>query len=94
MVPSHPEVTPADLHRRLADTPQILLIDLLPPSHFELVHLPHARNACVFEVAFLDNVAGWAPGKEDPLVVYGASARSADATTAVEKLTRAGYTHV
>lgn len=94
MVSSHREVVPADLHRRAAAGPQYLVIDLLPPSHFDGVHLPQAHNACVFEVAFLENMARLAPDKDQPIVVYGASARSADAATAVDKLVRAGYSQV
>ena len=47
------EITPMDLHQRMVADPKIVIIDILPPDHFERVHLPCARNACVFEVAFL-----------------------------------------
>jgi rhodanese-related sulfurtransferase len=94
MASSLHEVTPADLHRRVTADSQLVVIDLLPPPHFKIVHLPQARNACVFEVAFLENVARLAPDKDQSLVVYGASAHSADAATAVDKLVRAGYAQV
>jgi rhodanese-related sulfurtransferase len=89
-----PEIVPVDLHQRMVADPHLLIIDLLPPDHYDRVHLPGAHNACVFEVAFLENVARTGAGNKRPLVIYGASARTADAATAADKLTRAGYTQI
>jgi polyisoprenoid-binding protein YceI/rhodanese-related sulfurtransferase len=71
---------------------QALLIDLLPPEHFERRHLPGAKNACVYQVVFLDSVAQIVADKSLPIILYGAGAGAMDASVAAEKLTRAGYT--
>jgi polyisoprenoid-binding protein YceI/rhodanese-related sulfurtransferase len=70
------------------------LLDVLPPDHFERVHLPGAKNACVFYVSFLNDVASILPDKTARVFVYGASTRSHDAKMAVEKMIRAGYQEV
>src|SRR5438093_1027071 len=62
------------------------LIDVLPEEYCEQCHLPGAKNACVFKVDFLDQVARIVPERGRPLVVYCSSARSHAALTAAEKL--------
>ena len=83
-----------DLKALLSEKSETVLIDLLSPDHFARRHIPGARNACVFQVSFLDDLAVAAPDKQVPIVVYGASARCQDSATALEKLDRAGYKHV
>jgi rhodanese-related sulfurtransferase len=87
-------IAASELKNLLAEKPETVLIDLLPPEHFTGRHIPGANNACVFQVSFLDDLAGAAPDKQVPIVVYGASRHSQDAATALEKLDRAGYKHV
>ena len=87
-------VTADDLKALLSKKPETVLIDLLPPEHFAGRHIPGARNACVFQVSFLDDLAIAAPDKQVPIVVYGASIRCQDAAMALDKLDRAGYEHV
>jgi len=91
---TYPPVTVEDLHRVLEEEPGVVLIDTLTRDHFEKVHLPGAKSACVYEVTFLDQVAGIAADKDAPVVVYGAGADTADAAVAAEKLVRAGYRNV
>ena len=78
----------------LSEKSDIVLIDLLPPEHFGKVHIPNAKNACVFFVSFLNDIAAVVPYKLTPVVVYGSSIRSQDAAMALEKLDRAGYEQV
>ena len=87
-------ITVDDLKHLLAGNPETILIDLLPSDHFISRHIPGAQNACVYQVSFLDDLAGIVPNKKAPVVVCGASSRSQDAATAIEKLERAGYEHV
>ena len=84
-------IAASDLKNLLAEKPETVLIDLLPPEHFASRHIPGAQNACVFQVSFLDDLAIAAPDKQVPIVVYGASQRSQDAAMALEKMDRAGY---
>ncbi|KAB0666309.1 sulfurtransferase [Oryzomonas japonica] len=72
----------------------VCLVDVLPPEYFGERHIPGASNACVYEMAFLENLTKIVSDRDTPLVVYGASARSREASVAVEKLRRAGYREV
>lgn len=83
-----------DLKLLLSEKSDIVLIDLLPPEHFAKVHIPNAKNACVFFVSFLDDLAAVVPDKQTSVVVYGSSIRSQDVAMALEKLDRAGYQQV
>ena len=83
-----------EINKRLKKKEPILLIDTLTSIHFEMVHLPGARNACVFEVSFLEQVADIVDDKSSKIVLYGSSRRSMDALSAAEKLRREGYENV
>ena len=87
-------VATGDLSALLSEKHETVLVDLLSPEHFARRHIPGAKNACVFQVSFLDDLAVAAPDKQVSIVVYGASARCQDAAMALEKLDRAGYKHV
>lgn len=82
------------LQTLLMNKPDTVVIDLLSPEHFAERHIPGAKNACVFQVSFLDDLAGVVADKHRPIVVYGSSSRSRDAAVALEKLDRAGYEQV
>ena len=83
-----------ELMERIKNKETFILIDTLTGSHFEKVHLPGARSACVFEVNFLEQVEAIADGKNAEIVLYGSSGRSRDALTAAEKLQREGYENI
>jgi rhodanese-related sulfurtransferase len=85
---------PDELMERIKNKESFILIDTLTGSHFEKVHLPGARSACVFEVTFLEQIKAIAESKRAPIVLYGSSGRSRDALTAAEKLQREGYENI
>jgi rhodanese-related sulfurtransferase len=87
-------ISSKELHRKLNKNDGFVLIDVLPNDHFNLGHLPGAKNACVFEVVFLENITKVVTTKDQEIVVYGSSAKSMDAVTAAEKLVRADYKNV
>lgn len=93
---SFKKLLPEDLHTQLVDGKghTLLIIDTLPNDHFSKVHLPGSKNACVFEMNFLDQVKALAVEISKPIVVYGASNNSLDSRTAAEKLSMAGYSDV
>ena len=93
--------TTEDLKAWLADKRAVTLIDTSIPEEFEVEHIPNARNACVFDMTFLDEVRALTShsttdsGSNHPhLVVYGTSARSLASATAAEKLVAAGFAPV
>jgi len=85
---------PDELMERITNKESFILIDTLTGSHFEKVHLPGARSACVFEVTFLEQIKAIAESKRAPIILYGSSGRSRDALTAAEKLQREGYENI
>lgn len=87
-------VSVVDLSSMVKEHPSTYLLDVLPPDHFEKVHIPGAKNACVFLVSFLDDLDRIIPEKKERVVVYGSSERSHDAKMAIEKMIRAGYLEV
>ena len=78
----------------LFQSAQPRLIHVLPAEVFAAARIPGSRNACVYEMAFLDQVRTLVPDSTVPIVVYGAGEGSLDAATAAEKLRAAGYSHV
>ncbi|SHO51727.1 YceI family protein [Desulfopila aestuarii] len=87
-------ITPEELRARLDAAENLFLIDTLPADHFYKVHLPGARNACVFEMTFIDQVHALCSDSSCPIVVYGIGNNSLDSRTAAEKLSMAGYSNV
>ena len=87
-------VTPEELMLWMENEKSFFLIHTLTNDHFQKVHLPGARNACVFEVTFLDQMLSIAADKNALIVLYGSSERSMDALTAAEKLQSDGYQQV
>jgi rhodanese-related sulfurtransferase/polyisoprenoid-binding protein YceI len=91
---SAPQISRDELASRLVGTNPPLVIDVLPEEEYQAAHLPGAKNACVFNVTFVDDVKKLAPDASKPLVVYGSSSRDLASATAAEKLVAAGYTDV
>jgi rhodanese-related sulfurtransferase/polyisoprenoid-binding protein YceI len=87
-------LSPNELHQWIEQGKAFYLIDTLVNSHFQKIHLPTARNACVFEVTFMDQIMAITKEKDIDIVVYGSSSRSRDAVTAAEKLEREGFARV
>jgi 3-mercaptopyruvate sulfurtransferase SseA len=88
------EISPDQLFKRMETRPDFYLIDTLTKDHYQKRHIPNAKNACVFEVSFMEQLAGITADKNAVIVLYGSSIRSMDALTAAEKLDRGGYRHV
>ena len=85
------EISPDQLFSWMETDKQFYLIDTLTKDHYQKGHLPNAKNACVFEVSFMEQIAGITADKNAEIVLYGSSIRSMDALTAAEKLDRSGY---
>ncbi|HAX91773.1 MAG TPA: sulfurtransferase [Rhodospirillaceae bacterium] len=79
-------------HPRAPDAP--VLLDILSPEHYAAIHLPHAVNACVYEVAFIGNVVNLAPDKKTEIVLYDMNSAAHAAASAATKLEKAGYTNL
>ena len=88
------QISRDELASRLGEPNQPLVIDVLPEEEYAAAHLPGVKNACVFNISFLDDVRNLASDRSKPLVLYGASADDLASATATEKLLAAGYTHV
>lgn len=71
-----------------------VVVDVMTPEDFAACHVAGANNACVYEMAFLDRIAAFTPGKETKLVVYDKTGTTKTADVAREKLLQAGYRNV
>ncbi|MCC5839995.1 MAG: YceI family protein [Opitutales bacterium] len=88
------EITPSDLHRIL-DTPTTpVILDVLTPEAHAEARLPGSINACVYAVAFAEQVLSLIADQATPIVVYGQSDETAEAEQAAQRLRSFGYTHV
>ena len=85
---------PEVLHEWLSEAKPIVVIDVMVDEHFKAVHLPAAKNFCVYEIVFLENITKSIPDKDQEIVVYGSGEKSLEAQTAAEKLINAGYRKV
>lgn len=90
MILNHPE----ELDALLQGRPETLLLDVRLREDYEAGHLPGAVNQCVFEVAFLQELAGRGTLRQGPVCVYGAASDSLESQVAATKLEQAGYTEV
>lgn len=87
-------ISATELNQRMAAVNPPIVIDTLIRDRYEAVHIKNARQACVFEVTFLEQVAEIVPRQESQIVVYGSSEKTMDAAIAADKLLRTGYPNV
>jgi polyisoprenoid-binding protein YceI len=71
-----------------------VVVDVMTPEDYEVCHIAGARNACVYEMVFLDRVAEYAPDRESSLVLYDTSGTTRAAAEAQDRLIQAGYRNV
>jgi len=95
MTASEPEtIQPETLHAWISAGRAFHLIHTLPADHYQRAHIPGALQACVYEVAFMDQVYAAIRDKTIPVVVYGDSVATMAAMMAAGKLQRAGFDSV
>lgn len=87
-------MTALELQSLLTSTDSPLLVHVLPEEVFSARRIPGSRNACVYEMTFLDQVAELTADRQRAILVYGAGGESLDAQVAAEKLAAAGYLQV
>lgn len=87
-------IQPEELQQMLESGSPLYLVDTLPADHFNKIHLSGARNACVFEVNFPEQLSDITTDLHSEVVFYGSSVNSRDADTAAEKSQRLGYTNL
>jgi len=83
-----------ELKRWIDGSKAFALLDVLPADVFEKTRLPGAKNACIYEVTFLDQAKVHIASPETEIVVYCSSPSSQASTDAAERLAQAGYTQV
>jgi polyisoprenoid-binding protein YceI len=79
------------LRHWLESNPEGLLINVLPEDAFDEARIPGSKNACTYEMAFIETMKRLAPDPNAELVVYGESGKTLEADAAIEKLKQAGY---
>lgn len=83
-----------EVYQMILENIPCAIIDTLPEEHFNKVHISDARNACVYTVAFLQQIQELIPNLDETVIVYDSSERSQAAAVAADKMARAGYTDV
>jgi len=84
-------ITCKELNAWMVEGLDFVIIDVLPPEYYLSRHIPGAINACVYEMTFLEQVQGVVKDRKKQIVVYDSSQRSRASSTAVNKLSAAGY---
>jgi len=87
-------MTCKDLNLWIVEERDVIILDVLPPECYGSRHIPGARNACVYEITFLDQVKQITQDLEKPIVVYDSSHRSKASGCAAGKLVDAGFRKV
>ncbi|MDD2320311.1 MAG: YceI family protein [Geobacteraceae bacterium] len=83
-----------ELYQWITDGRTIFIIDTLPPEFYESRHIPGARNACIYEMNFLDTVQEITTDKNACIVLYDSSDRSRASAWAAEKLSAIGFKQI
>jgi polyisoprenoid-binding protein YceI len=73
------------------DTVNNLVVDVMTPEDYAACHIAGAKNACIYEMAFLERIAACAPDLSTAIVVYDVGGSGRAAATARERLNQAGY---
>ena len=71
-----------------------VVIDVMTPEDYAACHVEGAKNACIYEMVFLDRIAEAVPDRNTELIVYDATGTTKTAELARERLLQAGYTKV
>jgi polyisoprenoid-binding protein YceI len=82
------------LRRWISEDRPFLLLDVLGKEAHDELRIPGSRNACVYEMTFVDRVRELAPNPDAAVVVYCSSHRSRASADACDRLEAAGYTAV
>lgn len=92
----NPEMSPAiscnELQQRTAK--EAVVIDVMTPEDYAGCHIHGAKNACIYEVVFLERIAECAPDRTTELIVYDRTGTTRAAWEARERLLQAGYRQV
>lgn len=83
-----------ELYQWMTEERDFIIIDTLPPEFFLSRHLAEARNACVFEINFIDQIREIVHDANTCIVLYDSSIRSRGAENAAKKLSALNYTQL
>jgi rhodanese-related sulfurtransferase len=50
-----------------------VVVDVMTPEEYAACHVAGAKNACVYEMVFLDHIAEQIPDRDAELIVYDAT---------------------
>jgi rhodanese-related sulfurtransferase len=87
-------ITTRQLKQMQERDPNLTLINTLPEEHFEQTRVPGAINIPLDSKDFVARVEQQAGGRDQPVVVYCASAQCNSSEKAAEQLKKAGFTSV
>ena len=89
------DINVSELLDWMDEKPNLLVLHVPSPESYQETHIPGAKNICVYEMAFLEQVKS--ETREDltwPIALYGISDQFIASRKAAGMLTQAGYTNV
>ncbi len=85
-------ITCSELEQRIASG--AVVVDVMTPEEYAAGHIAGAINACIYEMVFLERIAGNVAEPTGELIVYDATGTTKTAPAARERLLQAGFTNV
>jgi len=88
----NPILSCSEVIRRIAAG--AVVIDVMTPEEYAIRHVAGSKNACIYEMVFLDHMAEQVPDRTAELILYDATGTTQSAELARERLLQAGYSDV
>lgn len=83
-----------ELYQWITEERNFIIIDTLPPEFYQSRHIAGARNACVYEMTFLEQVRQITSDVNSCIVLYDSSNRSQGAEIAANKISTLDFKQV
>ena len=88
------EISAQELKKWLEQGRDVTVIDPFPLQQYEQQHIPGAKNVCVYQVSFPQDLKEVVPDLQQEVVIYSATDLTREGTTAAEKMERMGYQNI
>ena len=88
------EISTTELQHWLDQGRDVTVIDPFPLEQYEQQHIPGAKNVCVYQVSFPQDLKEVVPDLKQEIVIYSATEMTREGTTAAEKMSRMGYQNI
>jgi hypothetical protein len=80
------EISASELHHWLGQGRDVTVVDPFPLEQYDQQHIPRAKNVCVYQVSFPQDLKDVVPDLEQEVVIDRATEMTREGTTAAEKV--------